>query len=357
MTRSQTRTRTCLYAGTLLLILTIWGSTFVARTWAESPFVCKMAVIAPKGTSWSDVGDEIKEEIEAKSNGRIRLIWYFGGVMGDEKDELKKIRHGQLQGAGFTLMGLGLIAPEVKILEMPFLFSSYEEKDFILEKTEDTFQNIFADKGYVVLGWLEVGFVQLFSSKDVQCLDDLRKSKMWVWGGEKIIHEIFTSLGFRSLIPLQLPDVLQSLQVGMVDSFFGPYYPAVALQWHTHARSMTHGTFSYTPAAILVTKKFFDSLPEDLKPVFLDPWKKYLPKLTELIRKDEQEAFEGMKKAGTKVIEFPPEDMEYMHANAHQTWEKYSGEIFPRELLEEVLAYRETFRQADRAENKVSLSP
>ena len=341
----------------ILFSVMLWDSDLLSHASAESPIVCKMAVIAPKGTSWSDVGDEIKQEIERQSNGRIRLVWYYGGVMGDEKDELKKIRHGQLQGAGFTLMGLGLIAPEVKILEMPFLFSSYQEKDFVLEKTEDTFQDIFAKKGYVVLGWLEVGFVQLFSSEDIQCLDDFRKSKMWVWGGEKIIHEIFTDLGFRSLIPLQLPDVLQALQVGMVDSFFGPYYPAVALQWHTHARSMTHGTFSYTPAAIVVTRKFFQSLPEELKPVFLDPWKKHLPKLTKLIRTDEQEAFEGMKNAGTTVIAFPPEDLEYMHAKARKTWEKYVGDIYPKELLQEVLAYRGAFRQSNGSAQNEGLSP
>ena len=151
--------------------------------------------------------------------------------------------------------------------------------DTLYHEARRRFQEIFSRKGYRVLGWVEVGFVQLYSSRDFKDLDELRRTRMWVWRGEKIIQEVFTSLGFRSLIPLQLPDVLQSLQVGMVDSFFGPCYTTVALQWYTYARAMTHDTFSYTPAAMLVTEKFFNSLPDELKPAFRDPWRELLPRL------------------------------------------------------------------------------
>jgi len=330
--------------GTLLCLLGV-----AAARAGSKPIVCKLAVIAPRGTGWSDVGDEVKAEIEKRSNGRIKLIWYYGGVMGDEVDEIKKIRHGQLQGGGFTLMGLGIIAPPVKVLEMPMIFASYEEKDYVLDRLEKSLNEILREKGYVVLTWLEVGFAQLYSAKEVGNLEELRNTKMWVWGGEKIVSDAFSNLGFRSLIPLQLPDVLQSLQVGMVDSFFGPYYTTVALQWHTHARVMTEGTFAYTPAAILVTTQFYDALPEDLKPAFLDPWKELMPKLNEIIRKNEREAFELMKANGTRVLEFSPEDQKFMREKAEEMWSQYSGDVFPEELLQELLRYRDAYRKQQQA--------
>jgi TRAP-type transport system periplasmic protein len=340
----------------VLLLATVLLFSASARA-GEKPLVCKLAVIAPRGTGWSDVGDEVKAEIEKRSQGRIQLIWYYGGVMGDEIDEIKKIRHGQLQGGGFTLMGLGNIAPEVKLLEMPMIFDSYEEKDYVLGKMEKTLNGIFREKGFVVLSWLEVGFAQLYSSREIHSLDDLRKTKMWVWGGEKIVSDVFTDLGFRSLIPLQLPDVLQSLQVGMVESFFGPYYTTVALQWHTHARYMTEGTFAYTPAAILVTTRFFDTLPEDLKPAFLDPWKEMMPRLNLLIRKNEREAFEGMKAAGTRVIAFSPEDKKFMLETSEAMWRKSSGTVFPAELLQELLQIREEYRKTTKGNPGAGGSP
>jgi len=335
--------RTGVWTLVFVFVLCLLGTAAVRA--GEKPIVCKLAVIAPRGTGWSDVGDEVKAEIEKRSKGRIKVIWYYGGVMGDEIDEIKKIRHGQLQGGGFTLMGLGIIAPPVKVLEMPMIFDSYEEKDYVLERLEKSLNAIFRKKGYEVLTWLEVGFVQMYSSKEIHSLDDMCKTKMWVWGGEKIVAEVFSEMGYRSLIPLQLPDVLQSLQVGMVDSFFGPYYTTVALQWHTHARYMTEGTFAYTPAAILVTTKFFNALPDDLKPAFLEPWKELMPKLNKLIRKNEREAFEGMKAAGTKIIQFPPEDMKFMRETAEGMWQKYNGTVFPDELLQELLQYRDEYRK------------
>jgi len=324
----------------------------VAARAGTQPIVCKLAVIAPRGTGWSDVGDEVKAEIEKRSNGRIKLIWYYGGVMGDEVDEIKKIRHGQLQGGGFTLMGLGVIAPAVKLLAMPLLFASYDEKDYVLARMEKSLNAILKEQGYVALTWLEVGFAQIYSAKEVGNLEELRGTKMWVWGGDKIVSDAFKDLGFRSLIPLQLPDLLQSLQVGMVDSFFGPYYTTVALQWHTHARVMTEGTFAYTPAAILVTTKFYDALPEDLRPAFLDPWKELMPKLNKVIRKNEMEAFELMKANGTQVLKFTPEDTKFMQEKAEEMWRSSVGTVYPESLLQELLGYRQEYRKLQQGGQK-----
>jgi len=84
--------------------------------------VIKFATLAPEGTTWMKVMNDWNKEIQEKTGGKLKFRLYAGGVAGDEKDVVRKIRLGQLHAGGFTGVGFGEIAPEVRILDAPFLF-------------------------------------------------------------------------------------------------------------------------------------------------------------------------------------------------------------------------------------------
>ena len=89
--------------------------------------VIKFASLAPEGSTWVKVLTQWNQELTEKSKGALKFRVYSGGVAGDEKDVIRKIRLGQLHAGGFTGVGLGEIAPEVRILDAPFLFRNTEE--------------------------------------------------------------------------------------------------------------------------------------------------------------------------------------------------------------------------------------
>ena len=76
---------------------------------------------------------------------------------------VRKVRIGQLQAAGFTGVGLGEIAPELRILDGPWLFRNHAEVDHVYKAFEKEFNVAIEKSGYVLLGWTELGFVYLFS--------------------------------------------------------------------------------------------------------------------------------------------------------------------------------------------------
>src|SRR5712691_11745400 len=80
---------------------------------ARAETVIKFASLAPSGSTWMKVMEEYNKELEHKTGGQVRFKFYPGGVQGDEKDVVRKIRLGQLQAAGITGLGLGEIAPAV----------------------------------------------------------------------------------------------------------------------------------------------------------------------------------------------------------------------------------------------------
>ncbi|MBI2027836.1 MAG: TRAP transporter substrate-binding protein DctP, partial [Deltaproteobacteria bacterium] len=116
------------------------------------PFVCsskniiKTALLAPEGSSWMNIMHEFNNELEKNTRGEVLLKMYPGGVLGDEKDVIRKMLHGQVHAAGFTGMGLGEILSEVRIFELPFLFQNASEVDYLTSAFFSEYSQLFEKK-------------------------------------------------------------------------------------------------------------------------------------------------------------------------------------------------------------------
>ena len=140
----------------ITLLILLWGGGAVAGT------TIKVALITPEGSAWTNVLNEMADEVEEKTAGEVRFKVYPGGVSGDELDVIRKMQAGLIHAAGFSGVGLGVILPEIRILEAPLLYHSYGEVDLIKEKLYDDFASKLEKKGFVLLGFAEAGFVLYF---------------------------------------------------------------------------------------------------------------------------------------------------------------------------------------------------
>ncbi len=82
--------RTLLTLALLAALLPLAGATPAATL--------KIATVVPEGSAWMKEMRDAASEIEQRTEGRVKLKFYPGGVMGTEKAVLRKIRVGQLQG-------------------------------------------------------------------------------------------------------------------------------------------------------------------------------------------------------------------------------------------------------------------
>jgi len=309
--------------------------TKLAAAEPAPPFILKLSAVAPDGTSWADAGNKFKKYVEEKSGGKIRVIWYLGGIMGDESDEIRKIHLGQLQGGGFSNVGLAIMVPETRILGLPFLFNNPEEIDFIHQKMQSHFQRLFEEHGYVLSGWLENGFNYWFTKNPVASLADFKNCRMWSWNGDPVSTEINQVLGFQN-VPVAIIDVLASLQTGLINSFYGPFYAILALQWYTQAKYFVDLPFSYTPAAIVMDKKFLETLPPDLRKIIQEAWDLFLPDLVKHIRADNEKTYQGLK-TKLKTVQLAPEVEETIRQKVYPINQKYSDQLYPSWLISGVL--------------------
>src|SRR5437867_4585242 len=137
---------------TMAAVLALLGALWCAKmARAQQQVTFKIATLAPEGSSWMRLFHEWAQKIETDTNGHVKVKFYSGGVQGDERDVVRKIRLGQLNGAGVTGVGLSLIAPEVRVLELPFLLRTEAEIDYIRDALADDLQKKFNEKGYVMV--------------------------------------------------------------------------------------------------------------------------------------------------------------------------------------------------------------
>ena len=58
---------------------------------ASKTTVIKLATLAPEGSAWIEIFNDLNGELKEKTNNGVRLKIYPGGVLGDEKDMIRKM--------------------------------------------------------------------------------------------------------------------------------------------------------------------------------------------------------------------------------------------------------------------------
>jgi len=271
-------------------------------SFAEKTYQLKFATIAPAGTTWVTLLEDWAETLQTESNGRLVLKLYPGGMHGDESDVLKKIRFGQLHGGAFTGYGIGRIYSPARVLELPFLFEDICEIDYVREHLMPDIEQGFRDNGYEMLGWMEVGHVYFFSRKPIRSIDDLDDARLWYWLGDPL-GKAFFDAGGLSPVPLSIIDVYTSLSTGMIDTVYAPPLGALAMQWFSKTKYITNLPMANGIGSLLVSRKFFQGLPQDLQLLLQRTGRETGEKLVTATRRENKAGLEVLQEHGLERVE------------------------------------------------------
>ena len=333
----------CLFIA--MVVLFLFG-TLLPLHFAEgqSPVIIKLATLAPEGSPWIQVLKAAADEAQQKTGNAVQFKIYPGGVMGDERDMVRKMHIGQLQAAMLSSASLASMYPEIDVLQTPFLFDSYPETDFVVGKMQDGFKSGLEKNGYVALGWSEAGFVYLMSTVPVETLELLRKAKVWIWNDSPMSKAIFEEAGVIG-VPLSITDVLVGLQTGLVEVVYVPPSVAVALQWFTRIKYITDAPLNYMLGGLVAKKEAFDKIDPQHQSVVKEVFQRHMARLKEIIRAENQEALTVMQKQGIKLISPGKAQIADYKAISEKAMQKESGHKFSPKTKEEVSAWLKAYAE------------
>jgi len=325
-----------------MLLLSSMALAFSASSAvAQEKHVLKIASLAPKGSSWYKSFSKTKREIKKATKGAVILKIYAGGVMGDEGAMVRKMRTGQLAGAALTSVGMGEVASEFYMYELPMTFKSYKEVNYVREKMQPKFEAILDKKGFVLLHWGDVGFNYIFSNTPVTKPSDISKTKMWVWDADPVSKAVMKGAGANA-VPLGVPDVLPSLSTGVIDAFSNSPYGAVALQWHTKAKYVTNLKVAFTIGGLILSKKSWDKIPAEHQKTIMEISKKNGAKLLTKIQRDNKKAIKKIIEGGVESVK--PSNIGQWKTMSKKVEKLMVGKHFSAELLAEMKKHLKAIR-------------
>ncbi len=287
------------------LALKIAPILLIAMT--ASALTIKLGSLAPQNSPWDDALQKLSSEWSRISGGTVKMKIYPGGIAGDENDMLRKMKTNLLGGSALTGLGMNELYPGIIAAQLPLIYNSDEEFEYVFNKMKPTFEAELEQRGAKVIIWTQVGWIRFFSQNPVTKPEQMTKEKMFVYAGDGNSVKVWRSVGFNP-VPLSTNDVMTSLQSGMISSFATTPLSAAALQWFGLAQNMTDMKWAPLMGGVIVSTKLWNKIKPDLQEKLIASAESIGASMQDEINAADEQAIEIMKTNGLKVNHVPVED-------------------------------------------------
>lgn len=305
--------------------------------------VVKMATLAPDGSEWHTILKTMGEKWKTASGGKVELKIYAGSVAGDDTDVVRKMRLGSLNAGMLTSSGVSSVDKTIFALQIPMLYSSYEEVDYVLGKMEGRIKASLEEKGFVVLNFVDAGWVHFFTKTPVKTPDDLKPLKLFSWAGDDKALEVWKGAGFNP-VPLPSTEISTALKTGLVNALPTTPQAAVILQWYNDAKNMTQVKWALLVGATLINKSTWEKIPAEMRPALLAAAEEAGKKLRTDIRAAGSRDLVAMQKRGLNVIPVDAAVEAQWRSVAEGAYPRIRGPIIPADAFDEARKHLTDFR-------------
>ena len=321
----------------IAILSVVFSAGVVAKT-------LKFATLAPAGTTWMKEMKAGADKVKKRTEGRVKLKFYPGGVMGNDQSVHRKIKIGQLHGGAFTQGGLAQVNSSIQAMGLPMLFRSLDEVDYVRQRMDPVLKQEMESSGFVLLGISEGGFARILSKQPMQDLESLQSSKVWVPEGDKVGLTVFKALG---ITPISLPisDVFTGLQTGLIETV--PVNPtsAIAFQWHSSTAYMTDVPITFLTGQLAITRSEFNKLAAGDQAILREEMGAVFLRLDELNRIDNEAARSALQQQGiTFVMPKPAEIERWSEISAQSVDDMVKAGVISASIVEQVRGHLQTFR-------------
>src|ERR1017187_7647067 len=303
---------------------------------AEKVVRINLGTLAPRGSSYHQSLQAMAEKWRQAPGGGVKLIIYPDGVQGGENDMVRLMRIGSLQAGLLTTTGLAAIEQGSFGLQgAPMIFHDFAEFEYVNDKLHPMLEKRMLDKGFVVLFWVDAGWIRFFSKEPLLTPDDLKRAKVFSWAGNTAQVDIMKHNGYNP-VPLETSDILPALQTGLINAVPVPPIFALAAQMDTRAPHMLKINWAPMVGACVVSKDAWEKIPAEARTALLPAATQTGKEIRASSRTESDAAVEAMKKRGLKPTEVSPEMETQWRTEIEKLYPEIRGRIVPAEIFDEV---------------------
>lgn len=262
----------------------------------------KLATVVPDGSSWMKEMKAAAKEIKAATEGRVKIKFFPGGIMGSDKSVLRKIRVGQLHGGAISAGSLSHLYNGMQLYSLPFTFKNVEEVIHVRSTFDPIIKKGLAKKGFELVAMSQGGFAYIMANKPVTKIEDLQSQKVWLPEGDQITQEVYSIAGVQANA-LPVSDVYTGLQTGLLDTVAINPSGAIALQWHTKVSHITNEPLLMIMGTLVISKKAMKKIKPADQQIIRDKLGAAFAKLDKINIEGDKQAREALKNNGIQFID------------------------------------------------------
>jgi TRAP-type C4-dicarboxylate transport system substrate-binding protein len=238
----------------LALALLLVGSGIAAA--ADPPPQLRIGTLVPDGTAWARELKAFAREVEDGAHQRVKFYW--GGIAGDEREMVARIKRGQLDGIAGAAVCTDL-APSLQVTRLQGLFPSRGAHEKLVRQIPNV-DDEFKKSGFVNLGVAGMGPSIVFTRKPVTSWAELEKVRLWRWDLDPVAWQHSRMMGL-TVVPLSVNAGASAFDSGQVDGFVALAASALAFQWQSRAPNILPLEMDYLNTCMIVRQGAWDELP------------------------------------------------------------------------------------------------
>ena len=255
---------------TTILAAAMACSVMLTGPAAAQEITAKFSVTLPEASHQGQGVAKFVQLVKERSQGRIEIKPYYNAALGNDVQVTSALQGGTIEFTVPQTTTLTGMVKEYEILDFPFLFSTVQQAEKVLDgPVGDKLMAMLPEKGLVGLAYWENGFFNATNSKHpINKVEDFSGLKFRAVQA-KISQETVKALGANP-VPLAVPELYTALETRTVDGQGTPTAVIAALKLNEVQKYLSLTRHSYGAFIPLVSKKFWDKLSEGDRKILKD---------------------------------------------------------------------------------------
>lgn len=288
---------------TVGLTLSVLAAGLALGTSASAQTVMRISISSPQNSHQGVAIDTFAKEVERLTNGRYVIKTFYASSLGAEREAMESVQMGTQELTWTSSGPVPNFVPEVKILDVPYLFTDYAHARGVLDgPIGDEMLKKFEPRGFKALAWAENGFRHMTNNKHpIKVPADMQGLKMRTV--ENPVHiQAYKAFGINPT-PMAFSEVFTALQQGTVDGQENPLSVITASKFDQVQKYLTLTGHVYSPGVYLMNKAAFDKLSDEDKKAFVEAARIGVKANRDRIDSDEKNAVADLRSKGMEVVE------------------------------------------------------
>jgi TRAP-type C4-dicarboxylate transport system substrate-binding protein len=298
--------------------------------------VLRVSSPAPEGSVWANEARVFGKEIERRTNGRVKVKWYFGSIAGNDLEVGDRIRKGQLDG---SLSGGPLCAqvmPSFRVLQLPGLFRDVNEARQVINQLSATLAVEAEQAGYVYFQSTPLGSTAYFGRKPVESFAQMRTNRLWVWDAETTLTAMLREMGLP-VVPAPVERAGREFEAGKIDAFWAIPTATLAFQWAPHAPYLLDLVAEHVFGCVLIANRVTLGLSSEDQRQIRAASAEFRDRVTEASQHQERALLQGAFRHQGVTISKPSAKLaDEFFATASAARDRIAAKLISPELLQRV---------------------